>query len=108
MCFHAACFLGKFHLCVILGKNHYKMLMNREDGERQRHWAVVGKPLGRRLEKERRKARGHWSQVVLMCLTQWSQKSQTPSKQMEIHVRETLFLCLAEMFSLPLLSSVGV
>lgn len=69
---------------------------------------MVGKPLGRHLEKQRRKARGRWSQLVLMCLTQWSQNVQVPSKQMEIHVRETLFLHLAEMFSPPLLSLGGL
>lgn len=86
MSFHAARFLGKVHLCVILGKNHCEVLMNREDRERQRHWAVMGKPLGRLLEKQRRKAGGCWSQLVLMCLTPWSKKGQTPSKQLEIHV----------------------
>lgn len=105
MSLHAACVLGKLHLCVILGKkNHRKMLVNRET---QRHWAVLGKPLGRHLEKQRRKTRSHWSQLVLMCLTQWSKKGQTPLKQMEIHV-EIIFLHLEEMFIPPLLSSGGL
>lgn len=79
-------------MCHSGEKKYCKMLMNREDRKRRRHWAVVGKPLGRHLEKQRRKARCHWSQLVLMFFIQWSKNSQTPSKQMEIRVGETLFL----------------
>lgn len=70
------------------------------------------KPLVTCQEEQRKKARGHRSQLVLMCYTQWSKKSQIPPKQVKMHIGEALLWCLAETFGPenqpPLFNSGGI